>query len=87
MLLLAWKVNLLTGFLVLLAGFLYVLVYTPLKRISWLNTSFGAIPVAISPLAGWVAATGRLEAGAWVLFAILFARAASTLLCDCLDLS
>src|ERR1700744_5855712 len=35
-LLLAWKVNLLTGFLVLMAGFLYVLVYTPLKRITWL---------------------------------------------------
>jgi protoheme IX farnesyltransferase len=72
-LLLAWKVNLLTGFLVLMAGFLYVLVYTPLKRITWLNTSFGAIPGAIPPMAGWVAATGELDPGAWVLFAILFA--------------
>src|SRR5258708_34979828 len=72
-LLLAWKVNLLSGFLVLMAGFLYVLVYTPLKRITWLNTSFGAIPGAIPPMAGWVAATGRLDLGAWVLFAILFA--------------
>src|SRR6266404_5779895 len=72
-LLLAWKVNLLTGFMVLLAGFLYVLVYTPLKRITWLNTSFGAIPGAIPPMAGWVAATGQLDPGAWVLFAILFA--------------
>ena len=72
-LLLAWKVNLLTAFLVLMAGFLYVLVYTPLKRITWLNTSFGAIPGAIPPMAGWVAATGRLDPGAWVLFAILFA--------------
>jgi protoheme IX farnesyltransferase len=71
-LLLAWKVNLLTGFLVLMAGFLYVLVYTPLKRITWLNTSFGAIPGAIPPLAGWVAATGQLDPRAWVLFAILF---------------
>jgi protoheme IX farnesyltransferase len=71
-LLLAWKVNLLTGFLVLMAGFLYVLVYTPLKRITWLNTSFGAIPRAIPPLAGWAAATGQLDPGAWVLFAILF---------------
>ena len=72
-LLLAWKVNLLTGFMVLLAGFLYVLVYTPLKRITWLNTSFGAIPGAIPPMAGWVAARGGLDPGAWVLFAILFA--------------
>jgi protoheme IX farnesyltransferase len=69
---LAWTINLLTGFLVLLAAFLYVLVYTPLKRITWLNTSFGAIPGAIPPMAGWAAATGRVDAGAWVLFAILF---------------
>jgi heme o synthase len=69
---LAWKVNLLTGFLVLLAGFLYVLIYTPLKRITWLNTSLGAIPGAIPPMAGWAAATGRIDPGAWVLFAILF---------------
>jgi protoheme IX farnesyltransferase len=72
-LLLAWKVSLLIGFLVLLAGFLYVLVYTPLKRITWVNASFGAIPGAIPPMAGWVAATDRLDPCAWVLFAILFA--------------
>jgi protoheme IX farnesyltransferase len=72
-LLLVWGVNLLTGFLVLLAAFLYVLVYTPLKQITWLNTTFGAIPGAIPPVAGWAAATGRVDPGAWVLCAILFA--------------
>jgi protoheme IX farnesyltransferase len=72
-LLLVWAANLLAGFLVLLAAFLYVLVYTPLKRITWLNTTFGAIPGAIPPMAGWAAATGHVDAGAWVLFAILFA--------------
>jgi protoheme IX farnesyltransferase len=66
-------VNLLTGFLVLLAAFLYVLVYTPMKKITWLNTTFGAFPGAIPPLAGWAAATGRIDPGAWVLFSILFA--------------
>ncbi len=71
-LLLVWIVNLLTGFLVLLAAFLYVLVYTPMKKATWLNTTFGAIPGAIPPLAGWAAATGRIDPGAWVLFAILF---------------
>jgi len=71
--LLVWAVNLLTGFLVLLAAFLYVLVYTPMKRLTWLNTTFGAIPGAIPPLCGWAAATGRLDTGAWVLFLILFA--------------
>jgi protoheme IX farnesyltransferase len=69
---LVWAVNLLTGFLVLLAAFLYVLVYTPLKRLSWFNTTVGAIPGAIPPLCGWAAATGHLTGGAWVLFAILF---------------
>lgn len=69
---LVWSVNLLTGFLTLLAAFLYVLVYTPMKRVSWLNTSFGAIPGAIPPLCGWAAVSGRLDVGAWVLFAILF---------------
>src|SRR5262249_12997634 len=64
---------LLTGFLVLLAAFLYVLVYTPLKRVTWWNTTFGAIPGAIPPMAGWAAATGHVGAGAWSLFAILFA--------------
>jgi len=72
-LLLVWAANLLTGFLVLLAAFLYVLVYTPLKRISWWNTTFGAIPGAIPPMAGWAAATGHVGGGAWALFAILFA--------------
>lgn len=70
---LVWTVNLLTGFLVLLAAFLYVLVYTPMKRLTWLNTTFGAIPGAIPPMCGWAAATGRLDPGAWVLFLILFA--------------
>lgn len=70
--LLASYVNLLTGFLALLTAFLYVLVYTPLKRITWLNTSVGAIPGALPPLGGWAAATGTLELPAWILFAILF---------------
>ena len=66
-------VNLLTAFLVLLAAFLYVLVYTPMKKITWLNTTVGALPGAIPPMAGWAATTGRIDPGAWVLFAILFA--------------
>lgn len=70
--LLVWKVNLLTGFLALLTAFLYVLVYTPLKRITWLNTLVGAIPGALPPMGGWAAATGELSLGAWVLFLILF---------------
>ena len=70
--LLAWRVNLLTGFLSLMTVFLYVLVYTPLKRVTWLNTFVGAIPGALPPVGGWAAATGSLDIGAWVLFLILF---------------
>ena len=69
---LVWQVNILAAFLALQSTFLYVLVYTPMKRLSWWNTSVGAIPGAIPPLIGWAAATGSLDAGAWVLFAILY---------------
>jgi protoheme IX farnesyltransferase len=70
--LLAWAVNLLSAFLVLLTAFLYVLVYTPLKKMTWLNTPIGAIPGALPPMAGWAASADELSAGAWVLFLILF---------------
>lgn len=65
-------VNPLAAALAFASAWLYVFIYTPLKRISWLNTPFGAIPGAIPPLIGWAAATGTLQAGAWVLFFILF---------------
>jgi protoheme IX farnesyltransferase len=67
------QVNLLTAFLALLTAFLYVVIYTPLKRVTWLNTSLGSIPGALPPVGGWAAASAELDAGAWALFAILFA--------------
>jgi len=70
---LLWQVNLLTAFLVLFTAFLYVLVYTPLKTRTWLNTTIGAIPGAMPTLCGWSAAMNTLDFGAWVMFAILFA--------------
>jgi protoheme IX farnesyltransferase len=51
---------------------LYLGVYTPLKRVSPLCTVLGAVPGALPPVAGWVAARGELGVGAGVLFAILF---------------
>jgi len=72
----AWlilTVNLLTAFLVLATAFLYVVVYTPLKTRTWLNTTIGAIPGAMPTLCGWAAAMNTLDFGAWVMFAILFA--------------
>lgn len=50
----------------------YVLVYTPMKRVSSLCTVVGAIPGALPPMMGWAASRGTLDAGAWGLFAILF---------------
>ncbi len=69
---LALRVNPLTGALALATVVLYVAVYTPLKRITALNTLIGAIPGAIPPVMGWTAVTGRIEPPAWILFAILF---------------
>lgn len=66
------RVNVLTAFLSLLTAFLYVLIYTPLKQVSWLNTTIGAFPGAMPPLGGWAAATGTLDFDAGVLFLILF---------------
>jgi protoheme IX farnesyltransferase len=51
---------------------IYIFAYTPLKRISTTNTLVGAIPGALPPMIGWAAATGRIDPGAWSLFAILF---------------
>jgi heme o synthase len=50
----------------------YLLAYTPLKKRTVWATFVGAFPGAIPPMIGWVAATGKLDLGAWLLFAILF---------------
>jgi protoheme IX farnesyltransferase len=51
---------------------LYLVVYTPLKRHTTLNTLAGAVPGALPPMIGYAAARGRIDAIAWMLFAILF---------------
>ena len=66
------KINLLTGSLSILTAFMYVLIYTPMKRVTWLNTSLGSIPGALPPIGGWAAATNSIDSGAWILFAILY---------------
>src|SRR3984893_2117709 len=50
----------------------YLLAYTPLKKRTVWATFIGAIPGAIPPMIGWSAATGKVDAGALLLFAILF---------------
>ena len=65
-------VNNLTAVLSFVTLILYIGVYTPSKRWTWLNTFIGSIPGAIPILGGWAAATNNLALGAWVLFIILF---------------
>ena len=68
---LALAVNPLTGVIGAVSLCAYLFVYTPLKRVTWLNTAVGAIPGGLPPLMGWTAARGRLSIDGWVLFAIL----------------
>jgi protoheme IX farnesyltransferase len=69
---LALGTNALTTGLSLFVILLYVLVYTPLKVRTPLNTVIGAVCGAIPPMMGWAAATGRLDTGAWILGGVLF---------------
>lgn len=66
------ETNLITGGLTLLTAFLYVAVYTPLKRVTPMATFIGAFPGAMPPLLGWTAARGLIEWQGVALFAILF---------------
>ncbi len=66
-------VNPLTGVISGLTSVLYLAFYTPLKRVSFVNVMVGAVPGALPPVGGWVAASGSLaDPVAWVLFAIVF---------------
>ena len=69
---LAWEVNLLTSLLGAITLASYLFIYTPLKRVTTLNTVIGAIPGALPPLMGWTAARNEINAEGWSLFAILF---------------
>jgi protoheme IX farnesyltransferase len=65
-------VNPLTGLLGAATLILYAFVYTPMKRLTSLNTVVGAIPGALPPVMGWAAVRGSVEPEAWILFLIVF---------------
>lgn len=64
--------NLWTAFVSLALSFLYVLVYTPLKTVTWLNTTVGAIPGALPPLIGYAAYHGHVYGPIWYWVLLLF---------------
>ncbi len=65
-------VNILTAILGMVVIVGYVLVYTPLKRVTSASTAIGALPGALPPLMGWTAAANEISLGAWALFAMQF---------------
>ncbi len=79
--LLAFYFNVQAGLLSLISLLLYAFVYTPMKKIHPIAVLIGAIPGALPPLIGWVAATGTiglsgapgmLGLGGWLLFSLQF---------------
>ena len=65
-------INPITAWISAATVLLYIFVYTPSKKITTWNTIIGSIPGALPPVGGWTAATGSLDATAWILFGILF---------------
>jgi len=64
--------NPLTVLISMLSMLLYSFVYTPLKRVGPIAVFVGAIPGALPPLLGWVAATGHITYEALIIFGIQF---------------
>jgi protoheme IX farnesyltransferase len=71
-LLLGYQFNPLAGAISFFSLLLYAFAYTPMKKIHPVAVLIGAIPGALPPLIGWVAATGELSAGGWVVFTLQF---------------
>jgi protoheme IX farnesyltransferase len=70
---LAVMVNAQAAYLTAATVAIYVFIYTPMKRMSSMNTLVGAIPGAIPPMIGWVGGGGGIfTPEAWFLFGILF---------------
>lgn len=64
--------HVLAGFVTVVTVCTYLFGYTPLKLKTSLCSVVGAIPGALPPVTGWVAARGTFDGEVWVLFAILF---------------
>ena len=69
---LALAVSLLSALVTAFITLSYLVLYTPMKPRSSLCMLVGAVPGALPPVVGWVAARGGMDIAAWVLFAIMF---------------
>jgi len=65
-------VNILSALVTAFITLSYLVLYTPMKPRSSLCMLVGAVPGALPPVIGWVAARGSMDNAAWVLFAIMF---------------
>lgn len=65
-------VNFLSFALTAATLFLYIAIYTPMKRMSTWCTLVGAVAGAVPPMIGWTGVTDQLTEAAWILFGILF---------------
>ncbi|MEO1023297.1 MAG: heme o synthase [Bacteroidota bacterium] len=66
-------VNPVAGMVSFATTLVYLVAYTPMKRVSAINIAIGAVPGALPPVGGWAAASGTItEPGVWLLFSILF---------------
>lgn len=69
---LLWRVNLISCIFATLTLLTYLFIYTPLKQKTPFSTWIGALPGAMPPLIGWVAANGTLDTKALVIYGIQF---------------
>jgi len=70
---LLFVVNIAAGLISLATAFIYLMAYTPLKRVSSVNVFVGAVPGALPPVGGWAAAGGSLfDPSIWMIFLIVF---------------
>jgi heme o synthase len=69
---LATTANILCAVVTATVTIVYLLAYTPMKRITWMCNIVGAIPGALPPVAGWAAARGSLAVEPFLLFGLMF---------------
>ena len=69
---LGFMVNIYSGILSFITISVYLFIYTPIKQRSEWNTLIGAIPGALPPVGGWIAATGTVTSQTLAIFCFLF---------------